>query len=59
MEWKAPAAGAKDPVGEREESELYADLSDSLRTWARSYHAEPAQQADTELEADRGREAGE
>ena len=33
-DWKAPAPDARDPAGEREEAELYADLSDSLRTWA-------------------------
>ena len=46
-DWKAPAPGAKDPAGEREEAELYDDLSDSGRTWARSYHAIPqAREAD-------------
>ena len=30
-EWKAPAPDAKDPAGEREEAELYEDLSDSGR----------------------------
>ena len=40
-EWKAPAPDAKDPAGEREETELYADLSDSGHAWARSYHAIP------------------
>ena len=44
-EWKAPAPGARDPAGEREEAEIYEDLSDSLRTWARSYHAEPEARA--------------
>ena len=36
-EWKAPAPDAKDPAGEREETELYADLGDSLQTWAHSW----------------------
>jgi hypothetical protein len=46
-EWKAPAPGARDPAGEREEAATYEDLSDSLRTWARSYHAAPeAREAD-------------
>jgi hypothetical protein len=53
-DWKAPAPDAKDPAGEREEAELYDDLSDSARTWARSYHAIP--QAREAKEADR--EAG-
>ena len=30
-----------DPEGAREEAALYDDLSDSLRTWARSWHATP------------------
>jgi len=48
-EWKAPAPDAKDPAGEREEAKMYADLSDTLRTWARSYHAAPeAREADRE-----------
>ena len=52
-EWKAPAPDARDPAGEREEAALYADLSDSLRTWARSWPGAPqAREADeAELEA--------
>ena len=47
--WKAPVPGAGDPAGEREEAAMRADLSDTLRTWARSYHAEPeAREADRE-----------
>ena len=30
-----------DPEGAREEAALYASLEDSLRTWARSWHATP------------------
>ena len=52
--WKAPAPGARDPAGEREEAGLHEDLSDSLRTWARSYHAEPEAREAGEA----GREAG-
>ena len=40
-DWKAPAPDAKDPAGEREEAELYADLGDSLQTWARSWSSAP------------------
>ena len=40
-EWKADAPGASDPAGEREQAAMYEDLSDTLRTWARSYHAAP------------------
>ena len=46
-EWKAPSADARDPAGEREEAAMGEDLSDTLRTWARSYHAAPeAREAD-------------
>lgn len=51
-DWKAPAPDAKDPAGEREEAELYADLGDSLQTWAHSWsstaQAREADQADPE-----------
>ena len=53
-DWKAPTPDAKDPTWEREEAAMYEDLSDSLRTWVRSYHAEP--EAREAGEADR--EAG-
>ena len=50
-----PAPDARDPAGEREEAELYADLEDSLRTWARSWPSVPqvrgAEQADPEAGA--------
>jgi hypothetical protein len=44
-DWKAPAPDAKDPAGEREEAELYTDLGDSLRTWARSWQSSPQPEA--------------
>ena len=48
-EWKAPGPDARDPAGEREEAATREDLSDTLRTWARSYHAVPkAREADRE-----------
>lgn len=52
--WKAPAPDARDPDGEREEAELYEDLSDSLRTWARSYHATPQAREADEAEPEAG-----
>jgi len=52
---KVPAPDARDPAGEHEEAELYADLEDSLRTWARSRPSVPqvrgAEQADPEAGA--------
>ena len=53
-QWKAPAPDARDPAGEREEAAMYEDLSDTLRTWAHSYHAEPEAREAGEA----GREAG-
>ncbi len=41
MKWAAPKPSAEDPAGAREEAILYADLEDSLRTWARSWPASP------------------
>jgi hypothetical protein len=53
-EWKAPAPDARDPAGEREEAIQRADLMESARAWAGSYHVTP--KAPEAREADR--EAG-
>jgi hypothetical protein len=53
-ERKAPAPDARDPAGEREEAIQRADLMESARAWAGSYHVTP--KAPEAREADR--EAG-
>jgi hypothetical protein len=45
-DWKAPAPDAKDPAGDREEADLYADIEGSLRTWARSWESVPQPKAE-------------
>ena len=53
-DWKAPAPDAKDPAGEREEAGLYADLGDSLRTWAHSWSSAPQAREADEAEPEAG-----
>ena len=46
-----------DPEGAREEAALRADLDDSLRTWARSWHVTPTPrgpEAEPEAEPEAG-----
>ena len=46
-DWKAPAPDARDPAGQREETAQYAELEDSLRTWAHIWVSVPqAREAD-------------
>jgi len=52
--WKAPAPEPRDPAGEREEAAQYAELEDSLRTWAHSWSSAPQEREADQAEPEAG-----